>query len=352
MGEKIGSLIIDIAGTALSSEDIDLLRHPMVGGIIFFTRNYKSRQQLFELCQAIRHVRLKPLLIMVDQEGGRVQRFQEEFTRIPSMAVFGHLYDQDRQPALRLTRECAWLLASELLSVGIDLSFTPVLDLHNAVNKAIGDRAFHRDPNAVIHLAEAFIEGLHQAGMSSTAKHFPGHGAVDVDSHEALPIDNRSFEEVLNTDMVPFAAMVKAGINNMMAAHIVYPQIDKYPVSFSRRWLKDILRQQLNFKGIIFSDDLNMKGADLSTNYADRVQLAHEAGCDITLLCNNRRGVIETLDNLKIEDHQIEKSKWQTLVGDVSRLNTDLQSQTRWQRIHQQLNQLGTQSTHERITGS
>lgn len=352
MGEKIGSLIIDIAGTSLTKEDIDLLRHPIVGGIIFFARNYKTRQQLIELCSAIRKVRNKPLLIMVDQEGGRVQRFQGEFTRIPHMAVFGQLYDKDKQLALRLARECAWLLASELLVVGVDLSLTPVLDLQNAVNKAIGDRAFHHDPNVVIHLAEAFMDGLHQAGMSATAKHFPGHGAVDVDSHEALPSDGRMLDEVLNTDMIPFAAMIKAGIDNIMAAHIVYPQIDKFPVSFSKRWLKDILRQQLNFKGIIISDDLNMKGADISTNYADRVQLAREAGCDITLLCNNRGGVIKTLDQLNPEHHQIEKSKWQSLVGDMSRLNMDLQSQTRWQQIHNQINQLGNKTTHERITGS
>lgn len=347
MSDKIGCFIIDIAGTELTPEDIELLRHPLVGGIIFFARNYQNRAQLSNLCSSIRKVRQSKLLIMVDQEGGRVQRFQSEFTRIPPMATFGQLYDENHDIASELTHECGWLMAAEMLSVGIDLSLAPVLDIYNADNKAIGNRAFHKNTKIISQLAAAFISGMHEAGMAATGKHFPGHGSVNVDSHIATPIDKRTLNEIENKDLIPFAAMIKSGIDAIMAAHIVYPEVDKLPVGFSRIWLKDILRQKLQFNGIIFSDDLNMEGANVSVNYADRVQLARDAGCDFVMLCNNRKAVIEVIDNLIPQGHFIAKEQWGRLAGNFKPSAT-LSNDPRWQSISKRLQTLGNEIIHEK----
>lgn len=352
MLDKIGCFIIDIASTDLDSSDKELLAHPLVGGIILFARNYKSRQQLIELCTAIRKVRKTKLLIMVDQEGGRVQRFITDFTRIPAMAKIGEYYNQDRQAACQLAKEVAWLMATELLAAGVDLSFAPVLDLYTNNNKAIGDRAFHADPKVVIQLATAYIEGMHEAGMASTGKHFPGHGSVTLDSHVAMPIDHRTYNEIANSDMVPFAAMIKAGITSIMASHIIYPEVDALPVGFSKRWLKDILRHQLDFKGVIVSDDLNMEGANISTNYTDRVQAARDAGCDFVLLCNNRAGVIKVIDELAYEKHLVDKPIWSALAGNLDQTNVNFVEAKRWQTVTKHLQMIGNSNSYERTVGS
>ncbi len=335
MGNEIGCFIIDLAGAELTSEEAELVAHPLVGGVILFARNYESRPQLNALCKKLRASRTKPLLIMVDQEGGRVQRFINDFTRIPNMGLLGELYEQKPQAALKLAHDCAWLLASELLSEQVDLSLAPVLDLNKVKNSVIGNRAFHEKPQVVTELAYAFIEGMKEAGMASVGKHFPGHGSVSLDSHVALPIDQRSFAQIEQDDLQPFASLIKQGLPAIMAAHIVYPEIDKVAVSFSPTWLQTILRMQLGFTGVIFSDDLNMEGANISNDYAARVTAAREAGCDFALLCNNRAGVIQVLDSLPYSVHYVGKEKWSSLQGKFS--NTLYSTSPRWQEIRNQL---------------
>ena len=337
MSDKTGSLIIDLEGKDLSHEEGELLAHPLVGGVILFTRNYESRAQIKVLCQKIRSSHQKPLLIMADQEGGRVQRFIQEFTRLPNMGALGKLYDDSPAAGLDLTRKIGWLMASELLAVGVDLSLAPVLDLDKGLNSVIGNRAFHTNPHVVITLAQAFIHGMNEAGMAATGKHFPGHGSVTLDSHIAIPVDSRSMDDVMKDDILSFAGLIQGGISAIMAAHIIFPFIDSQPVGFSRRWLQDILRNQLKFTGVVLSDDLNMEGANISANYADRVAIAKEAGCDFALLCNNRKGVIQVLDNLSYEPYLVGHEKWGTLQGKFSRVKEPLNESHQWLKIRESL---------------
>jgi len=282
---------------------------------------------------------------MTDQEGGRVQRFIHEFTRLPSMAILGKMYEREPERANQLAKDCAWLMATELLSVGIDLSLAPVLDLNKGLNSVIGKRAFHSNPQYVLNIAHAFINGMQEAGMPSTGKHFPGHGSVQQDSHLTNPVDERSMKEIEEEDMKPFAGMIKAGISAIMTAHIAFPKVDALPVGYSRYWLKNILRDQLGFSGVILSDDLNMEGANISANYSDRVIAAREAGCDFALLCQNRKGVEQVLDGVRFESHQVDKEKWGTLQGNFSGINQpSYQENSRWRKTHDLLNQLNDQS--------
>jgi beta-N-acetylhexosaminidase len=310
MTEKLGALIVDLKGNELTPEEKEILAHPLVGGVVLFTRNYESRRQLKQLTESIASTRETPLLMMVDQEGGRVQRFIPEFTRLPPMAYFGSLYDENPPLALKKLEETGYVLAEELRSTGIDINFAPVLDLKRHDHNAIGDRALHRNPEVVSLLAAHFIQGMKRANMQSIGKHFPGHGAVTVDSHQSMPIDERQFAEIEKDDLVPFITLIQSGLSAIMAAHILFPAVDAQPVSYSRHWLKRVLRRQLKFAGVIFSDDLNMEGANISANYADRVIAAREAGCDFALLCNQRQGVIETLDKVPYRYHQLDQSKW------------------------------------------
>lgn len=330
MATKIGSLIIDLKDKELVDEERDLLSHPLVGGVILFSRNYDSREQLIRLCQAIRKTRKEPLLIMVDQEGGRVQRFIADFTRLSPMALFGRLAERDSNRACQLAKNCGWLMATELLSAGVDMSLAPILDLNKGISGVIGDRAFHADPHQVIELADAFIKGMKEAGMAATGKHFPGHGSIAPDSHVAMPVDERSLPEIEREDLIPFVGLIKRDIPALMAAHITFPKIDKFAVGFSTIWLKTILREQLGFKGVILSDDLNMEGANISSNYAERVIASREAGCDFALLCNNRSGVIQALDHVPVKPHQVEQEKWGALSADFSRINPSYQASERW----------------------
>jgi beta-N-acetylhexosaminidase len=321
MSNKIGSLVIDLQGLQLSAEEKELIQHPLVGGVIFFSRNYQSVAQLKDLCQSLRAARSQPLIIMVDQEGGRVQRFREEFFPLPSLSLFGEWYDKNPALGLELSTSAGWLMASEVIAAGIDLSLAPVVDLNKGLSSVIGTRAFHSDPEVVFLLAKAYIEGMRQAGMAATLKHFPGHGSVTADSHLDVPVDNRDLKAILEVDAIPFQQMIRAGVTAVMAAHIIFPQIDAQQVGFSRVWLQEILRERLGFTGVIVSDDLNMQGANISTNYADRVMAAREAGCDFTLICNNRAGVIQALDTIPHAAHQLEENKWRVMQANFSLQN-------------------------------
>jgi beta-N-acetylhexosaminidase len=306
----VGPVILDLKGPELEAEEREILQHPLVGGIILFSRHYESPVQIAALCSAIHSVRREPLLIAVDHEGGRVQRFRTGFTPLPPMRQLGIIYDKDPTAAMALAEACGWLIASELFSVNVDLSFTPVLDLDRMNHTAIGDRAFHSDPLIVSLLARAFIQGMHHVGMAVTGKHFPGHGGVIVDSHVDTPIDARSYEEVAALDMIPFIKLIQQNLlDAVMPAHILFQATDEHPVGFSSYWLKSILRERLGFKGIIISDDLNMKGAAAIGNYAERAKSALQAGCDLVLICNNRQGALQILDGLSAETLESDKIK-------------------------------------------
>jgi beta-N-acetylhexosaminidase len=288
--------MIDVAGTELTPEDHDVLRHPLVGSVILFSRNYRDVPQLQALTAAVRAVRTPHLLIAVDHEGGRVQRFREGFTRLPSARLLGRRFDQDRREGLALAKSVGWLMAGELRAVGVDFSFAPCVDLDYGVSEIIGDRAFHTDPDAVAALAVAYLAGMREAGMAATAKHFPGHGAVIADSHVALPVDRREFAD-LEADIRPYRPLIENHVAGIMAAHVVFPAVDSLPASLSRRWISDILRRDLGFHGCLFADDLTMAGAAAFGGVIERTELALAAGCDILPICNNRPAVEAVLDH-------------------------------------------------------
>lgn len=287
----LGPLMIDIEGLALTEEDRELLLHPQVGGVILFTRNYRDPDQLRALTGEIRALREPRLLVAVDHEGGRVQRFREGFTALPAMAQYGAQAEASPGAALAAVREHGFTIATELVTHGIDLPFAPVLDCDRGVSAVIGDRALASDPDTVIALASAFCDGLAEGGVASTGKHFPGHGGVEVDSHEALPSDERTLDALRQQCLAPFAGMVKRGLDAVMTAHIRFPSVDDAPATFSRRWLQEILRGELGFEGIIVSDDLVMGGAAAYGGPAERVAAAQAAGCELILLCNDRAAV-------------------------------------------------------------
>jgi beta-N-acetylhexosaminidase len=287
---SLGPLMVDVAGTELTAEDERVLAHPLVGSVILFGRNYRNPQQIAELTAAIRALRTPHLLIGVDHEGGRVQRFREGFTRLPAPRLLGRHFDEDRRDALGLAQSVGWLLASELRAVGVDFSFAPCIDLDYGVSEVIGDRAFHRDPDTVAALAVATMTGMREAGMAAIAKHFPGHGAVVPDSHVAMPVDRREFVD-LEADIRPYRPLIDNNLPAVMAAHVVFPAVDALPASLSKRWIAGVLRGEMGFHGCVFSDDLSMAGAAAFGDAVARTELAFAAGCDVLPICNDRHSV-------------------------------------------------------------
>lgn len=297
-----GPVLVDVQGTELSKEEKQRLKHPLVGGVILFARNYESPKQLQKLCAQIRKARKGPLLIAVDHEGGRVQRFKENgFTHLPSMQQLGEYWNRNPLWAMRAATEIGFVLAAELRACGVDLSFAPVLDLDYGVSTVIGSRSFHRDPRVVTMLARALIQGMSQAGMAACGKHFPGHGFVDADSHVAIPVDNRPLEQILQEDAMPYEWLSDMVLPAVMPAHVIYPQVDEKNAGFSKVWLQDILRQRLNYQGMVFSDDLTMEGASVAGDITDRANAALSAGCDMVLVCNRPDLADELLTHLQVE---------------------------------------------------
>lgn len=278
-------LVIGIGGTELTARERDWLQHDACGGVILFTRNFASRAQVTELVQAIRETARFPQLVCVDQEGGRVQRFREGYSTLPALEGFDRLYRADAEAAMQLAREHAWLMASEIRATGIDLSFAPVVDLGRG-NKAIGNRAFSHDPETVATLTRAYVEGMHQADMAATLKHFPGHGSVLEDTHFDDAIDTRPLETIRALDLLPFEAGIDAGADAVMMAHVVYPQVAAEPAGYSRRWMQDILRGEMGFEGVIFSDDIGMAAAFSAGGVKARIDAHLDAGCDVVLVCH------------------------------------------------------------------
>lgn len=294
---SLGPLMIDIRATALSAEEREWLAAPAVGGVILFTRNFTGVDQLQELVGSIRALRTPELLIAVDQEGGRVQRFKAPFTRLPAMRRLGHVYDEQPQQACELARQFGWLMAAELRAVDIDFSFAPVVDVDRGLAEVIGDRALHEDAEVVAELAREFAAGAKLAGMSVVAKHFPTHAGARADSHTALALDSREYSAILD-DLMPYRRLIESGLHGVMAAHVSFPQIDPRPAGFSSWWLEEQLRGELAFGGAIFSDDLAMAGAGVANSCADRAVLALEAGCDMVLLCNRSEEIQATIERL------------------------------------------------------
>jgi beta-N-acetylhexosaminidase len=326
----LGPLMIDVQGTSLSDEDRELMEHPLVGAVILFTRNFESIEQLERLVADIRAIRTPPLLVTVDHEGGRVQRFRKGFTVLPPMRTIGRQYDQDPAAGKQLARQCGWLMAAELRSVAIDISFAPCVDLDYGVSSVIGDRAFHRDPQVVAELAIAFMGGMREAGMAATAKHFPGHGAVVADSHVAIPVDRRPLAD-LDEDLYPYRRLIANGLPAVMAAHVIFEQVDDRPAGFSSRWMQQELRANLGFDGAIFTDDLSMKGAEVVGDMAQRAAAALEAGCDVLSLCNDRKGVLQVIDSLRGTGDPLSQVRMVRLHGKSGPTRAALKATAEWQ---------------------
>ena len=335
-----GPVMVDLLGTELVDADRELLLHPATGGVILFTRNFVSPQQVYRLVREIHELRSPHLLIAVDQEGGRVQRFREGFTRLPAAARIAQCCGDDLRAARHAARELGWLMAAELRAVGVDFSFAPVLDLDFGLSSVIGDRAFAASPDTVGQLAGAWMLGAREAGMVSVGKHFPGHGGVAADSHLALPVDERRLDELLEHDLRPFARLIDNGLEGIMPAHVVYAACDGQPAGFSRFWLRDVLRERLHFQGVIFSDDLSMAAAEQAGCYAERARAALDAGCDMVLVCNNPAGAREVLDELEGYHDPVAQSRMARLHGRPSRPLERLREDARWHRAVELAGQL------------
>lgn len=328
----LGPLMVDLLGTTLSEQEKEILQHPLVGGVILFSRNYESVEQITDLCQQIHRLREPHLLIAVDHEGGRVQRFRKGFTRLPPVGAMGKHYMQHPQLTLKRAEQTGWLMAAELRAVGVDFSFAPVLDLDYGVSEVIGDRSFHRDPEAVTNMARAYIQGMKRARMSAVGKHFPGHGAVEVDSHLGLPVDKRHFEDMLQADMLPFSRLCQTDLAGIMPAHIVYEQSDDMPAGFSRYWLQDILRTRFKFQGAILSDDLSMEGAAMIGGPLERAEAALSAGCDMVLVCNNPGSVETVIDQLKVDNDTLRHARLVRLHGRHAISRDELLASAEWKQ--------------------
>jgi len=292
-------VVVDVLGTTLTDEDRARIRHPAAGALILFARNYENPDQLAALTADIERQREPALPVCVDHEGGRVQRFKDGFTLIPPMRALGKLWDRDRDAAKEAATSIGYIIAAELGAHGVDFSFAPVLDLDYGGSSVIGDRALHFDPAAVGALGACLVKGLAQGGVAAVAKHFPGHGYAEADSHVAVPRDERTFKDIARKDIAPYRQVIDAGLAGVMPAHVIYPQVDAQPAGYSAHWLQDVLRKQLGFQGLVFSDDLSMEGAAVAGGPPERARAALAAGCDMVLLCNNPAGLDELLESLK-----------------------------------------------------
>lgn len=326
----LGPVMMDVQGKTLTEEDRELLAHPLVGAVILFTRNFESVEQLQQLVAEIRAVRSPPLLVTVDHEGGRVQRFRKGFTVLPSMRMIGRQYDLDAVAGRLLARQCGWLMAAELRAVGIDMSFAPCVDLDYGASSVIGDRAFHRDPRVVSELAISFMGGMREAGMSACAKHYPGHGFVVPDSHVAMPVDRRPLVD-MDQDLTPYRRLIDNGVAAIMAAHVVYSEVDDKPAGFSRRWLQTELRGRLGFDGAIFTDDLSMAGAKVIGDMPERAKAALAAGCDVLSVCNDRQGVLQVIDSLRGSGDPLSQVRMARLHGKPGLTREALLASMDWQ---------------------
>jgi beta-N-acetylhexosaminidase len=329
--------MLDLKGPELLPEERDMLLHPLVGGVILFSRNYETPEQICAFTDAIHRLRQPRLLVAVDQEGGRVQRFRFGFSQLPPCAVLGKIFDNDRHQALQFAATCGWLMAAELRAAGIDFSFAPVLDLDTGRSQVIGDRAFHPHPEVVATLAHAYMRGMQEAGMAAVGKHFPGHGSVEADSHHELPIDDRAYEDIRLSDMVPFERMIRWGLPAIMPAHVVYPQVDTWSAGFSPIWLKQILRDELEFQGALFSDDINMAGAHQAGDYVARTRTALAAGCDMVLICNDPMGVAQVLEQLGEYHELISQVRLMRMHGRRRYSFGELTQDERWQRASREI---------------
>ncbi len=335
---SLGPIMMDLRGPELQQDEAELLQHPLVGGIILFSRNFTDAGQLQELTREVHALRSPPLLIAVDHEGGRVQRFRQDFSILPPCHSYGDLYDQDKRAGLAAAEKAGWLMAVELLSVGVDFSFAPVLDIDRGLSQVIGDRAFHHHPDTVANLAKYYTRGMKKAGMAATGKHFPGHGSVKEDSHHAIPVDNRRYEDVVMLDMLPFERLARTHLQGIMPAHVVYPLVDDKPAGFSQRWLQGVLRQQLGFQGTIFSDDISMAGAEALGSYSQRAHAAITAGCDMVLVCNNQEAAVTVLDTLETDINPASQVRLIRMHGYQSAKSLkELQQDAKWQAVSEEI---------------
>ncbi|MEI6066945.1 MAG: beta-N-acetylhexosaminidase [Methylococcaceae bacterium] len=327
----IGPVMLDVKGLTLAQHEQEKINHPNTGAVILFSRNYQNPQQVTELINSIRTARKGDILIAVDQEGGRVQRFQTGFTRLPPVSYYAE--------APELAESAGWLMAAELLAVGVDFSFAPVLDIDCGISQIIGNRSFSTDPTRATQLASLFRKGMNAAGMAATGKHFPGHGAVALDSHLTLPTDERDLESIRAKDFLPFKQLIKEGLEGIMPAHVVYPNIDPNTAGFSAFWIQQILRRELNFNGTVFSDDLSMAGAASVGDFPERARKAQRAGCDMLLVCNNPVAAEQVLEALPVTQDPLREQRLKRMQGKPEQSKGFINSE-KWQQISHLINQL------------
>ena len=336
----LGPLMVDLEGSTINETEKVLLMQPEVGGIILFSRNFESVEQITALVSEIHNLRSPKLLISVDHEGGRVQRFHEGFSRIPAAAIYARVAKNDLDKGRQLAENAGWLMAVELRACGIDFSFAPVLDLAHGLSGVIGDRAFHSKPATVATLAYAFMHGMNKAGMQAVGKHFPGHGGVIEDSHVAMPVDTRDLEELMHSDIIPFQYMIENKLAAIMPAHVIYEKVDEKPAGYSSFWINDILRQRLGFQGVIFSDDLSMEAACVAGGFGERAEAALNAGCDMALVCNHLDGAIEAAEYIKGYANPTSQLRLVRMHGEHNISWEQLKKNEHWQQISAQITAL------------
>jgi len=333
----LGPLMVDLEGTAISETERNLLLRAEVGGVILFTRNFESIEQITALVEEIHALKSPKILVAVDHEGGRVQRFHEGFSRLPAAASYAKATINNLEKSRQLSENAGWLMAVELRACGIDFSFAPVLDLAHGLSGVIGDRAFHSKPATVATLAYAFMHGMNKAGMQAVGKHFPGHGGVVEDSHVAMPVDHRELEELLRSDIVPFETMIENKLAAIMPAHVIYDKIDEKPAGYSSFWIENILRQRFGFQGAIFSDDLSMEAACIAGGYGERADAALKAGCDMALVCNHLDGAIEAADYIKGYSNPTSQLRLVRMHGEHNVSWSELKQDEHWQQVSAQI---------------